>query len=274
VCVLFLAASASGTEKQACVKAYEQAQILRKAHDLRGAREQLAICARDVCPTVLKHDCVPWLVEVTSAMPSVVIEVSDTHGATVDGAKVLIDDTPVTSGPGSAPIELNPGAHRVRVEAPGAPPVDESVDLAEGDKGHRMHLSLGVTPLLSPSLSPSGARPSAPLPLAAIAFGGVGVLGLATFAIFGVTGNGKKSDLDAEKCSPNCPASAVSAIKADYIAADVSLGVGLASLAVATYFFLTRPTGGRVAASMTGSAAGLGVVQVPGGGILSLTQRF
>jgi len=71
--------------------------------------------------------------------------------------------------------------------------------------------------------------------------GGVGVAGLGVFAGFGAKSLGDESALRTT-CAPRCAAGDVDAIRHEHTAADVGLGVGVASLAVATLLFFTRPT--------------------------------
>jgi hypothetical protein len=47
----------------ACFDAYEQTQRLRIDGKLAAARDQAWICARDVCPAVLREDCFRWHTE-------------------------------------------------------------------------------------------------------------------------------------------------------------------------------------------------------------------
>ncbi|HEX7600258.1 MAG TPA: hypothetical protein VF316_01590, partial [Polyangiaceae bacterium] len=62
--VLLTTGAALGDEKQQCVDAYKQAQMLRKSGDYVTAREQLLICSKESCPPIVKQDCVPWLGEI------------------------------------------------------------------------------------------------------------------------------------------------------------------------------------------------------------------
>ena len=241
-CLLLLAAPARAGEKLACVEAYEQGQILRKAHDLKGARAELLACSRDSCPAVLVKDCAPWLAEVERDMPSVVLEVRDAGGATLEAGKVLIDDELVARRLDGTAIELNPGTHRIAVETPGGRPVRELVTVAEGEKEHRVRVTVPLSPTQSEE-TPAPPPPAASFPVAAIALTGVGAVGVTGFAVFGVFGNNRKADLDAAGCKPRCSASAVSIIKRDYVIADVSLAVGAGSLAVAAYLFIARAVG-------------------------------
>jgi hypothetical protein len=68
-------------------------------------------------------------------------------------------------------------------------------------------------------------------------FGGVGVLALGSFGYFGLSGKSLDNELERE-CAPRCSSDRVDHVRTQYIVADVSLGVGLVSLALATYFFL------------------------------------
>jgi hypothetical protein len=68
----------------------------------------------------------------------------------------------------------------------------------------------------------------------------VGVVGLGLFATFGILGTNQKSDLE-DTCAPNCSEEDVNSVRAKLIAADVSLGVGVVAIGVATILFLTAP---------------------------------
>src|SRR5262249_11708976 len=75
-------------------------------------------------------------------------------------------------------------------------------------------------------------------PISAYVLGGVGVLSLGSFAYFGISGSSDASNLR-NTCAPNCADSAVSDVRRKLLIADVSLGVGVVSLAVAGYLLLT-----------------------------------
>src|SRR6267143_1601275 len=65
------AASAQG-EREQCANAADQAQQLRDDGKYRRAREQMLICARDVCPGPIKRDCLDWLRQLDDLAPTVV----------------------------------------------------------------------------------------------------------------------------------------------------------------------------------------------------------
>jgi len=229
--VALVAPAAHAQTKQACVAAYTEAQVLRAKGKLRDAKKALAICAEDACPQTLRKDCVPWLGEVEKALPSVVVEVIDESGSAVGAAHVTVDDQAAFSGQAT---RVDPGDHAVSVEAPGFDSHQEHVRLGLGET-RTVRVQLHASPV-APVAAPKRVVPIAPIVLTVLGAAGIGV-----FAGFGVAGNGIKSDLDAQGCKPNCPPSRVDAIKSDYIAADVALGVGLACVLVGTILFFVMP---------------------------------
>jgi hypothetical protein len=229
--VLVMQTEASAQTKQECVNAYTEAQVLRTKGKLREAKKALAICVEEACPQTLRKDCVPWLGEVEKALPSVVVEVSDDHGAAIAGARVTVDDQAAFSG---QVTRVDPGDHAVSIEAAGYEPHQERVQLSAGDtRTVRVQLhALPTTPV---------AAPKSVVPIAPFVVTGLGLVGVGLFAGFGLAGNGIKSDLDAQGCKPNCPVARVDAIKTDYVVADVALGVGLACVIAGTILFIVMP---------------------------------
>jgi hypothetical protein len=69
---------------------------------------------------------------------------------------------------------------------------------------------------------------------------GVGVVGGAGFAFFGLQSIGHENDLRAS-CAPNCNPADVGGVRAEEHAADISLGVGVAATIGAFVMFVTRP---------------------------------
>ena len=116
-------------------------------------------------------------------------------------------------------------ANTVRVELPGAPPVEQRVVVQPGDKDRRLVIHVD-----SPSSVPPPAR-STTSPLAYV-FGGLTLLAGASFGYFAVAGKGLENDR-ARSCSHQCTDQQVAPIHVDYAVADVSLGVAVLSAAAA-----------------------------------------
>jgi hypothetical protein len=103
------------------------------------------------------------------------------------------------------------------------------------------------------------------VPPAAVVVGAVGVLGLGGFAYFGLTGKARESQLDSS-CAPRCQQSDADHLRMTYLAADISLGVGVAALGIATWIAVASvsrrapPTGTWLEVHPLLGGAGAGVV--------------
>lgn len=246
----------------ACVAAYERAQERRSAGDLIEARAAALDCSAVACQSFVRRDCRAWQGELQNAIPSVRIEVANAPVSApvhllVDGKPISVDDALL--------LLLNPGKHELAAIA-GAQRVTKDVELAMSEKARSVELSFPATkdsqpvapktpkapksepepepepvpaPVPKPTPTPSrvGEKPSNPasarrgraLP---IALGAVGVAGLAGFGIFGAVARAQRTQL--HQCWPGCSPDRIRRVNNLYLASDVSLGVALASLGLAT----------------------------------------
>lgn len=219
---------------EACLDSYEQAQRHRKGGELMQAREALMICSRDVCPDIAKADCTRWLAEVRQDVPSIVLGASFEEGGDAIQVRVTIDGKPLANQLDGRALEVNPGIHVLRFETAGREPVQQRVSIRVGERNRRI---MAVFPALPPPPPP----PEPPgVPTISYVLGGVGVIGLAGFGYFAATGRSDESDL--ERCKPVCAADDVDDVRKRYLAADVSLAVGVLALGGASYFYFTRST--------------------------------
>lgn len=225
-------------ERADCASAADQAQQLRDEGKYRRAREQLLICARDVCPAPIKRDCLDWLSQMDGVAPTVVLGAKEGTRDLID-VKVTVDGQPLAEKLDGKPVPMDLGQHTFRFEYQGQVK-EETVVVGAGQKGRNIAVVFG------PAAPPPG--PVAPPPAAhgdnslvpAFIVGGIGVVGLVSFAIFGISGKSDVSDLE-KTCKPNCAESDVDSARTKLIVADISLGIGVVALAVATYMILTRP---------------------------------
>jgi hypothetical protein len=271
--------AARADEVTACVKASEQAQSLRDEGKYKKAREQLLVCTRDVCPAIVKKDCVQWLTEVDASMPSVVVTARDAKGQDLVDVKVTVDGATLTEKLDGKPMPLDPGEHTIRYETAGAPPVEEKLVMHAGEKNRSLMVKLGTGNATTPDQSSNppptgdtgkeGGGGGGP-PIAAFVLGGIGVVAIGSFAFFGISGKSDVSDLK-NTCAPNCEQSKVDSARTKLILADVSLGVGVVALGVATYLFLTSKS--SASASTTGITH-VNVTPVAGGGVAGLGGTF
>ncbi len=111
-------------------------------------------------------------------------------------------------------------------------------------------------------------------PWSAYALAGVGVLGVGGYFTFNLKGSADNDAL-VVLCKPNCNPTSVRHVRNIYLAADISLGIGLAALAGSTYLFL-RSHGAEEESprSRTGSITGLSLAPTPSGGVATLGGTF
>jgi hypothetical protein len=234
--------AAAQDSTNACVDAHVAAQRLRRDGKLRAAREQLVSCARTSCPQVLVRECAGWLSEVEATIPSVVFEATDETGRDLVDVRVEVDGQLLLARLGGSAVEMDPGEHQVRWTHPERKPVEQAVVVREGDRGRR--ISARLEPLVAPSAGGGAVVAAAeerPVPVATWVLAGVGVAGIGAFGVLGGIGLSKEGDLDARRCAPNCPSEDVDSVRTTFLIGDIALGVGVAALAGATVFYLTRP---------------------------------
>jgi len=237
-------AFAGPDDREVCAASAEQAQQLRDEGKYRRAREQMLVCARDVCPGPIKSDCGKWLTELDRDAPTVVFGARDGKGADVLDVKVFMDGAPIQERLDGKPVLVDSGEHTFKFESKDGAVQEERVLVRAAEKA-RPIIATFPGPAVpekdkekDPSTGGGGGGDGSLVP--ALIVGGIGVVALGSFAIFGIGG---KNDVDElQKCKPTCAESDVDSARTKLIIADISLGVGVVALGVAAYMFLTRPT--------------------------------
>jgi hypothetical protein len=256
-----------------CVDANEKAQKLRDEGKLRAAREQMLICARDVCPGPVKKDCTEGIEKLDAAAPTLVIGAKDAQGRDAVQVKVTVDGQPLTDKLDGKPVVVDPGEHTFRFEIAGAKPLEERLVIKTGEKNRVVNVSFGgeTAPVPTPTPTPTqdAGGGAGFLPYALI---GVGVVGLGMFTFFGLKGKGEIDDLK-NSCgkTSSCAQSDVDDAKGKLIVADVSGALGLVAAGVGVYLLVTaKPAPVSV---KTGSTR-FDVAPLPGGGMAGLSGSF
>lgn len=239
--LLVAESAARADDREQCAAAADQAQQLRDEGKYRRAREQLLVCARDVCPAPIKRDCLDWLGQVEQTAPTVVFGAKD-GAKDLSDVKVYVDGAAVTDRLDGKPVQMDLGKHTVKFEYQGQTR-EEDVIIGAGQKNRNVTVTFGATP--AQGAVPPGSPPSSDTGkegsiVPALVVGGIGVVALGSFAIFGLGGKSDVSDLE-KTCKPRCAESDVDKARTKLIIADISLGVGVVALGVATYLFFTRP---------------------------------
>lgn len=188
---------------------------------------------------------------------------------------------------------MDPGEHVLRYEAPGAAPVEQRVIVRVNEKNRMLTVILMPRPGASPGAAvapassvspPAASATNSPAPAAsteptsstgshinptAWVFSGVALVGVGAFVVLGLSGESDVTSLR-NTCAPNCTQGQVNSARAMLLGADVSLGVGVLSGGLATYFFLHHPRAPRT----TGVQLRPDFEARPGGGVATISGRF
>lgn len=235
-----LAGAQAPSEKQRCVDAYEAAQVAMRRAQLANARAQIRVCLDEACPGMLRTDCAQWLKDVDARQPTIVLEMKGERGETLSDVAVTLDGAPLAERIDGRGLEVDPGDHTLVFTPRGHAPIELKYVVKEGEKLQRVTAELPRRdePAKRDVLPAPKATSKAPIPWTVYALGGLGIAAAGGFAYFGVSGLGKKDDL--EGCKPDCAHDDVIAVRTRFIAADVLLGVSLVSLAAAGIILFTR----------------------------------
>lgn len=264
-----LSAHADEVSAEACVASYEQAQVLRQEGALLSARVELLTCASASCITAIQKDCVAWLSEVESSLPTVVFEVKGAELSVIE-AQVDGDDVSEDARAGRA-VRVNPGRRTVTVKTPEGEERTAQVTVVEGQKNRVITLDFSPTEAGEPGLggSADASEPS----LLPWVFAGVGMVGLGVAAFGWLSAEGRLSDVESSGCAPRCSASDRDSIESARLIGDVGLGVGLVSFGVAAVLWLTAgPESAPKAPADT--AFGFDVRGTTGGGVATWYGAF
>jgi len=192
------------------------------------------------------------------------VDISISRAAPTTTLKVGGDE--VRRGGWSQPVPVLPGTAEVVVETPGHAPISKTVRLTAGQK-ESLAIDAGAdTPDVAVVSTNDGAASSAPSmadesgrsdlrPYAYVA-GGVGLAGLATFAVFGLLANGTNSDLEEACGSGPCPPGhedEISSGRTQQTIANIGLVVGAIGATVAVTLFVI--SGPRSSAASTSDPA-------------------
>ncbi len=237
--------------KEQCVESHHEAQQSQNEDKLVRARELARTCTSLVCPGLIISDCARWLNDLDQRIPSVVFEVR------VDGepnltALVIADGKRVEDWTRGESLRLDPGEHQFRFELAEHPPIIQNLLLAEGMRYRIVSVDFKTVNQPSPlpakpapavpasPLTPLPASSERPVPVVVYPLLGLGAVGVGSFALFGLIGNSKRSNLESS-CKPNCTDGALGPMRTSYLIGDISLGVGAASLITAGVLYFGRP---------------------------------
>jgi hypothetical protein len=236
---------------QECFAAVDEAQTLRDEGHYAAARERLATCSAADCPAVIQRDCSQWMEQLVQLWPTILVNARDLVGRDLADVKVSVDGKVVTDRLDGRPLQIDPGEHRLLCETAGAPPVEQTIVVRASEKNREIavQFSKGAPVVVAPPIEPRVdviERPRETPPSQDLAgtlrwvFGGAALAAFGTAAYFGFTGLSRYNQLQSTCAGAmDCHPSDVSFTQSHFLVSDISVGLGLASAAAATYFFLT-----------------------------------
>ena len=241
---------AAAAERAECASSFEQSQVLRQSGQLLAARKQLLKCAQLSCMTAVQSECTRWLAEVEQLTPTVVISAT-AGGQDRSYVHVEVDGVVLTEVLTGTAFPLDPGSHNFRFVHADYPAVERTVVLRVGDKLRPVEVAFhrpkaaSVEPAVAAGVPPqSPPEPVAlrrPVPALTYALTGVALVGGGAFAYLGLSAIERRNHLE-HVCSPNCSSNDVDPVHSRLLAADISLGVGIAALTGALISYLARPS--------------------------------
>ena len=217
-----------------CIDAHANGQVARGQGGLLQARSFFQSCAVEICPQVIRDDCAKFAAEVEALLPTVVVVARSTSGQALAAATVKIDGSAQALPIDGRAVFLDPGQHVFMVATRDGSEASVTTLIRESEKDRRVIVQ--VAPRAPrPSDAPSAEERRKISPLVPV-FGAAGLLSAASFTYFALDGRSRENTL--KECAPACNPSEVSKMHRSYLAADVSLGVAIASLGLGVYFLL------------------------------------
>jgi hypothetical protein len=237
------------------------------AGSLKNARARTEVCATASCPAFIRDDCTTWHAEIVAELPSVSFSVHS-NGVRLTHVRITEGEDVLTERADGGALELDPGNHSFRFEAPDTQPVTRAFVLERGEKNRVIEIEL--LPLAPPPQpKPDPPRTETKAPVLPWVFVGTGVAGLTAFTLFGSAGLSEEGKLE-RTCAPSCSDEELESVKTKYLLADISLGVGIGSLLVGGYMLITHDP--EPAASAR--AFPVRIRAGRGGGMASVTGKF
>jgi hypothetical protein len=227
-----------------CADRAEKAADLKQQGKLVEAAPLFEQCAQDSCPRVVRQDCRTALSELQQSAPHLTIHVRDETGADVFDAAVSVDGVAVATDDYARGMLLDPGRHSVRAERGSFFPGEQAILVTAGDRNPSVNLTLRRVHATETDTVRTKNRTPALV---------VGAGGLAFLAAFGVLGTWTLVDYENlnKTCGGHCMAAQVDPVRVRGAIADVSLGAGVVSLAVATVLWFAAPTTEKARAPQT-----------------------
>lgn len=229
---------------QACIDAHASGQREAMAGRLKRAAELFASCgSSEECPEAIRTECVDFYRDTERNVPTVILRAVDAQGKDLTDVRVYSGEELLTESLDGRALALDPGKYALRFIDPKGTIVRRDVLVREGEKNRavsvRMPRRTDTDSDAEVTHTPAeGGIDQESLPAAFWISAGVGAAALTSWGVFALLGRARESELS--ECSPNCGPSRrndFDTMRRDYLIADVSLGVAVASAGVAAWLY-------------------------------------
>lgn len=238
--------------KLICVGALEQAQSHEQAGRYLASQDELLKCINPVCGEAILSWCTRMHAELKAAIPTVVFSAQDeARNVDLSEVTVTLDGKPLLDVLDGKATALDPGRYSLTFSAAGHEPLQKAVVIRAGERFRQIHVSFpraegATTPVAVTRVAPrplaSMPEPSGrSVPVMTYVLGGLGVVGVGTFATLRVMANSLDDELQ-QGCAPSCTEAALATLDQRYFMSNVALGLGAAALGGAALFYLIEPS--------------------------------
>ena len=268
---------------------------LDQAAHLLEAKAAALACSKPSCPALVGQQCRAKYALLEAEIPSVVPVARDEAGQPLLDVEVRMDGHVLCTRIDGSGHDVDPGVHEFSFSAPGRVPRTERILIAQGERNHQIRVVLAAAPVNTPPVGAAAVTtpPNAPAQAAPAAeprsqsepsalpsesqtsvwpyvVGGTGLAALGLSIAFVTWGH---QDLELlNSCAPNCAQDSLDHVQNLYLAADISLAVGVGALGVATWMFISNS--GKSAEPTDHARLRWDVAPTRGGAFATMQQSF
>jgi hypothetical protein len=245
VALALLASAPARADREACIAAHGEAQMMRMRGRYSAARDQLLICAQADCPQLISNDCITLMNEVEASLSTVVFAVADERGQDLVDVRVLSDGKLLSERLDGRAVALDPGVHELVFEASGYTRERVKVTVLEAQKRRLIQLQLTRDPHAAAQRMESARGADSALVrrryLASYVLWGGALAALGAGIASGVAGKKEFDRLEGRCAGEKCSEGDVASGKHLYIGADIAFALaGGMTIAGTWLYFATR----------------------------------
>jgi hypothetical protein len=240
-----------------CSAVYDAAQEAESTGDLHTALEFYESCAVDSCANPARRSCEAHALRLELDAPTIVPLAKTANGEPIVDADLTMDGRLLTSHLNGRAIGVDPGLHEFVFSKDGKTLGSVRLVVAQGQRNRELwmieapvHSAQHLAPVVMKRETHVAAPRAAVAPtesnehsasVAPYLLGGTALLGGGAYALLSTWARNDNAELS--RCTPNCPKESVQHIRNLYLAADISLGVGIAAAVGSIASFIVSGSG-------------------------------